>query len=854
MLLVLGSLGFADDSLMRGFKNVPNESRMRMFWRLFGPAWTPTEIDYQLRVLKGAGVGGVTAFFMYPVELDNPTSGIHNQVFGSPEFLKTFGYASKQAAQVGIRFGVCGGTGWPYGGPTVTLKDAAMRLFRQKDTPDLKLAEGESVIWRPGDGSVYIQGPCGMKVKRPANGADGWVVSHFDSGALNRYLSSVVHPMIAEGGVKGLFCDSLEVYASNWCADMPEEFKKRRGYDLLPHLHDLFASGGAVRFDFWRTLMELTEERFTRPLGQFAKRSNVPLEMEAYGTPPNPMTCYRYIDIPTGEHYEWKGFSVQKYVSSAANLCGKAFVGSEAWTWAGLPNRLADTLSDLKLVSDMAFLGGANDLTGVDYPYSPRSAGSPGWQPYYGPTMNQNNPLWLVFPSFVEYINRCQWLLRQGTPVRDIAVYLPVEDAISEGPAEQMLLDFYVRDRLVTGKATSEFGLQNSLKHQSDLVHGLIKSGFDYDGIDLFAMQRLARVANGRLKAGMGSYKALVLPNLNSMDVASAEKALSFCKSGGVVVASRQIPKDAAGLVGDSKRLAEIMVEMFGKVPQVDVWHVCGRGKALLVPNDSGVGPVLKETVGADVQYEVTPESVGFVHRQTSKQDIYFFANTSMDPVSICVRLPKQRFASIWDAKSGLAYSNIGSKATLDLDGRGSLFLVIDKANRLLPGPKASPVEAFRESLEGTWRLTFEGPDAPKSVDMNWLVSWTDLPSAKFFSGIGTYQTTFQVREPLLVKRVFLEFDAIRDAAVVRVNGDLAGTLWCPPNRIEIGSLLKRGVNKLEVQVANLIVNRFIGQPDIDLKPLRAIYGGRFPAPEEKQLMKEPAPSGIIGKVSLVVY
>lgn len=99
-----------------------------MFWRVFGPAWTPPEIDYQFDLLKAAGVGGVMTFFMYPVAMENPANGIHNQRFLSPEFLDTLGYASRRAREVGLRFSLAGGTGWPFGGPGVSSSDAAHRL------------------------------------------------------------------------------------------------------------------------------------------------------------------------------------------------------------------------------------------------------------------------------------------------------------------------------------------------------------------------------------------------------------------------------------------------------------------------------------------------------------------------------------------------------------------------------------------------------------------------------------------------------------------------------------------------------------------------------------------------------
>src|SRR5207249_10822032 len=63
---------FPKDALLFGFQNPPAEVRMRMFWRIFGPSWEKAEIDYQLKIMKEAGIGGVMLFPMYPVALDDP--------------------------------------------------------------------------------------------------------------------------------------------------------------------------------------------------------------------------------------------------------------------------------------------------------------------------------------------------------------------------------------------------------------------------------------------------------------------------------------------------------------------------------------------------------------------------------------------------------------------------------------------------------------------------------------------------------------------------------------------------------------------------------------------------------------
>src|SRR5689334_9801587 len=121
LMLVSSFCAAAQDSdpLAEGFRNPPIDSRLRMFWRVFGPAWERREIDRELREAKQAGIGGLMTFFFYPAAVEGTDGGIHNQRLGSPEFLETLSYAAGRTKELGLRFDIAGGSGWPYGGPTV---------------------------------------------------------------------------------------------------------------------------------------------------------------------------------------------------------------------------------------------------------------------------------------------------------------------------------------------------------------------------------------------------------------------------------------------------------------------------------------------------------------------------------------------------------------------------------------------------------------------------------------------------------------------------------------------------------------------------------------------------------------
>ena len=90
----------------------------------------------------------------------------------------------------------------------------------------------------------------------------------------------------------------------------------------------------------------------------------------------------------------------------------------------------------------------------------------------------------------------------------------------------------------------------------------------------------------------------------------------------------------------------------------------------------------------------------------------------------------------------------------------------------------------------------------------------------------------------------------VREAAVLHVNGRRAGSVWCPPYRIEITGLLQQGENQIKVEVANLALNAMAGQPLPDYSALKARYGDRF-QPQDMNLV-EPITAGLIGPIRLV--
>lgn len=148
-----------------------------------------------------------------------------------------------------------------------------------------------------------------------------------------------------------------------------------------------------------------------------------------------------------------------------------------------------------------------------------------------------------------------------------------------------------------------------------------------------------------------------------------------------------------------------------------------------------------------------------------------------------------------------------------------------------------------------SWTLSFKGDKAPPKRQLEELISWTTWPEAEFFSGRGVYTGEFAWNRPV-PQRAWLNLTRVAEVAEISLNGHSAGVVWTPPAEVEITEWLNVGTNSLRITVANLPLNRFLGAPEEDMKPLWAAFGDRFPAPTETQTAK-PATSGLIGPVSI---
>lgn len=924
----------------------PQPNPLIAWWIWYGVAATKPEVRRELTLMHRAGLGGVLIYPEYPQHVDDPAMDIKNLRFLSPAYLDVYRYAAETAHRLGMTFDVNGGTGWPYGGPSVTPYYAAQKIAMRTTTlaaaptrvydprPDrtllsvvLERASGvkrspvdvtgqvgpDGMLNLPNDAGAtvltFYSAPTGMKVKRPAVGGEGYIIDHLSAASLRHYEDSTLSKLLdgaPRGSIRALFVDSLEVYGSDWTHDFPAQFLKRRGYDLRPWYPSLFddadPNSANVRVDYWNTVGDLFAQEFVKNLQQFAHQHGVQLEVQAYGVPAVPQRSYQWVDLPGGEQYDWKNFTEGRWGSSAAHFYGRKRVLAEYATWAGIPNRFTDTLDDLKLVADLQFLSGMTELGASTLPYSPPSAGVPGWQDYAGAAFGLNQSWEPFFPDLTSYLHRASTVLEEGKPVADVLLYLPVEDVEAATAPGTLHTVFQVRMRLAQWKDDiPEFGLQNALNpaYQTPLLAAILDHGYNFDGISGDILAGRAVVHGAHLEVGDGLYRVVVLPRLTGMRLDALQKIADFVRAGGCAIAVGRLPDRVYGGLhpaGDSEQLRALVRQMF---PGSD--QAYGRGRTLVVPDASALGPALIKVVPPDLS--VTPDdgSVGFVHRHLASagkdSDLYFVVNTSAHEKDVQVTFRvSHRQPELWDLARGerfqpAAYRFDGERTQLQLHlaPRQSLVISLGRRQADAPGLKTDLPEVWQKqghlvaevlepgrymvhtrqrdvartveslpapiSLHGPWRLAFARP-LGQSVTLPELRSWTEIPSARYFSGMGTYTTSVRISAGMLGagRGVMLDLGDVRNAARVWVNGHPAGDAWQKPFRLDITPWLHTGRNRLRVSVANLLINSLLGQKPPDYSKLIATYGDRFPYPDDWKVNPSPLPSGLLGPVRLVPF
>ncbi len=713
----------------------------------------------------------------------------------------------------------------------------------------------------------------------------GFECDKFDTVAFDAHFDAYIGKLLKKvgqrksstgGGWTMIHIDSWEMGSQNWTGDFREQFKKRRGYDPLLYLPTY--TGQIVgslelseRFlwDVRLTSQELVIENHAGRFKELGRRNGFSLSIEPYDMNPTAdLDLGSVADIPMCEFWTDKfgfnsAFSCIE-ATSIAHVQGKPVVGAEAFTaesfeaWKKYPGNMKDQ-------SDWAFSMGINRFVYHTFAHKPYGDGlKPGvTMGPYGVHWDRGQTWWPMVPAYHTYVSRCSFVLSQGNAVADI-LYLTPEGAPHVFRAPQSALE------------------------GTDVLPD--KRGYSFDGCSPLLLKN-AEVRNQRIVfPGGGSYRVLVLPDVETMTPELLTKIAALVDAGATVVGNP--PSKSPSLVNypECDKLVQKLASDLWNKKQIIATH------ATLVTQKNSAGQLATElyspydtTAAILHRLGVNPDftssgSIRYNHRSLPDREIYFISNRTDKLVEdVCLFRDGTLKAELWDAVTGeirplnnLKKTDGGISLNVKLDASQSFFVVFDKTDKPLTKEPSTNKNFIDEkklmTLEGSWSVAFDPSwGGPEKVVFDSLSDWTSRQEngIRYYSGIATYSKTFDMPESsvsLNESNLFLNLGKVKNMARVRLNGKDLGVVWTSPWQVNIAGKVKKKNNKLEIEVANLWANRLIGDellPDDGIKdrtwPEWLLNGtprtsGRYTFTTHRYYKKNDPlmESGLLGPVSIL--
>lgn len=840
---------------------VSKESKPWTYWWWMASAVNEQNILGQLQTFQKAGFGGVHIIPIYGAK------GYEDRYieYLSPRWLEVLDYTVRQARNLGMDVDMTLGSGWCFGGPTISAQQANAVLKYSLRTleagqagiklesggplcviaygPDQKTvhltdkvrADG-TLDWtvEPGTWRLYElrQKPSGRMVKRASPGGEGHMLNPFYRTAMEGYLAWFDDSFKEYKGLmpRATYHDSYE-YVSNWSPDFLSEFKKRRGYALEEHLPAFLGEGdpeivARLKGDYRRTLSDLMVDNFELWV-RWSRDKGCMTRNEAHGSPGNLLDLYALADVGETEFFRFdRNPLVAKFASSAAHVAGHPRTSSETGTW--LKEHYHVTLGHLKNFIDGLFVSGVNHVFYHGTCYSPADAPWPGWVFYASTQMNPRNSIWHDVDALNGYLARCQSVLQTGQPDNDLLVYWPICD-FWHNP-EGMNQDLTVH--------STKWLAEQPIGRVADY---LWKKGYAFDYVSDLQLQK-ARLNNLQIMVPGGTYQAILVPSCAHMPIETLKALHSLAQQGAIVLFEKDIPQDVPGF-GDLEKNRASLKAITGSLKwEQSTWTAnTSKIKKGAFYRGSDIEGMLE---GAGILRETMVDQGGlrFIRRKDNQGYWYFITNQdeqfTEDPNTAVFKglltlLRPAKSVMIMDPMSGRS-----GMATIEHNVVTTLYLAHDKKStiqvehvqvylELQPGQSLIlrtfnekqadvspwPWYAAAEGIEltGAWKVEFiqGGPELPDSFTTDHLGSWTQQGGkAENFAGTARYTLNFDA-PGLKAEAWQIDLGKIASSARVKLNGRELGTVFTVPNTIRVpAGVLKDTGNLLEVEVTNLSANR----------------------------------------------
>lgn len=750
---------------------VQTEAHPYTRWWWFGNAVDSLNLTYNLEQYAKAGLRGVEITPIYGVQGNDA----HDIPFLSPRWMQMLQYTEKECRRLHIETDMNTGTGWPFGGPYVSIADAATKAVFQEYTlqkgqrldvtiepADLKQqsvaklsrlmgysdrgqvvnltskVRNKHLLWTAPEGSwqliALFDGKSFEQVKRASPGGEGLVLDHFSSTAVAHYLSHFEQAFKASATPypHTFFNDSYEVYIADWSPSLLNEFVRRRGYRLEDHFPEFLdttrLSDGSrpeitarIVSDYRETLSDMLQYNFTRQWTHWAHSHGVITRNQAHGSPGNLIDLYASVDIP-----ECEGFGLSQF-----NIRG---LRQDSLTRVNY--------SDLSM---MKYASSAAHISGKQY----TSAETLTWlTEHFRTSLSQCKPdVDLMFAAGVNHI------FFHGTPYSPREATWPgwlFYASVNMSPTNSIwrdapaFFDYITRCQsfLQSGKPDNDFLIYlpiydiwqeqpgryiafeiSNMKERApkfiDIINKVTQSGYDVDYVsDAFILG--TRYEGGSLVTSGGTrYKAIIIPAVRLMPDKVLHHLMQLAGEGADIVFVGNYPKDVPGYGHLASRRASFS-KVSAMLPKAaftaSIATSFQRGRIITGSDYASTLSLCKA-----VPEELTSRfGLHCIRRADATGHIYFISSLQDKDingwVSLGVSDSLAAFYDPMDGRSGMAH-------TCFRDGRLQVYLQLSSGQSMIiktyascPSDSISSWRYFTEqsfsfSLDHGWNLRFVGSE-----------------------------------------------------------------------------------------------------------------------------------------------
>jgi len=662
-----------------------------------------------------------------------------------------------------------------------------------------------------------------------------------------------------------MFEDSLELMGNPiWTANLLEEFKKRRGYELtdkmpvlINRFYNSFSSPAAsdVRFgfadasdrlitnDFNELLDTLYQEYHLKPINKWVNEKGMTFKAQAYNGNEtghhDTIQNATIIDIIEGESLAFmeihNGIDSFRYLAGGAHIGGRQIISDELAAVMGGAYNI--TVADVVDIANKNAVGGVNQFILHGYPSEQTSGQSwPGYHAFgtvFTDPWEDRQPVWSDVRLMTDYLSRTEMILQTGEAKLDVAIYRDLK---------------YVKMPYINNEALTDYG-------------------YSYEFLSPDALEaKYGYVTDGVLAAESAAYRAMVFDNQTAMTVETAARIQKYADAGLPLIFIGKTPTKVPYYLEADANNIKLTAAVANLMSSKNVYQIDTIENLAEKLMEIGVVPAAKYAGKSDI--------VATHRNDGGKADYYWLYNKADKAEEVDVALAGSGTPYLLDAWTGdispiAAYSEeegtvmlkarleahstciiaitnneIAERPTLHvLEGSADYYYYDEKGNIVARARRAGNYSTDlsdgtkKESRIGevgdisldkaiwalhveSWSKDEKNPNGMVTTNYDFtldrLTDWTKIKGLETVSGRASYSTSFNLANWADGQGAYLTV-ASGDGTVAITRIAINGKTLPPINQsgkvIDAGKYLVSGNNTIEIELATMLYNTVFGTP-----------------------------------------